>query len=276
METYTLYALVSTSNVDDIRYIGITGRSLRDRLYEHKSCKDNNYKDRWIKSELKKGFSIKLIPLVTNISKQDIFDLEIKTIANYKDKGFKLTNLSIGGTGGAIGSKWSDERRLKMSLGAKERAIKIGNSHRGKTNIILNPSKYNINKRKPVIQLDKEGNFINEYESIESCRKILNIPYSSIMQCCKGITNTSNSYIFLYKTNYNKEYINAILLKLKTRWSTRSLINKYKKVNMYDLNGNFIRSFDSIKEAKSNGYNYVSEICNNKMKSTKGYVFKFA
>lgn len=49
-----------------------------------------------------------------------------------------------------------------------------------------------------------------------------------------------------------------------------------KAVLQYDLNGNFIKEFISAKEAKlETGASKISEVCNNKRKTSGGYDWKF-
>ena len=52
-----------------------------------------------------------------------------------------------------------------------------------------------------------------------------------------------------------------------------------KKVNMYDLNGNYIKSFDSAKKAsvETNGNkDCISLCCNGKAKTSGGYIWRWA
>lgn len=52
----------------------------------------------------------------------------------------------------------------------------------------------------------------------------------------------------------------------------------YKPISQFDKEGNFIRSWASIKEASdtlSIGHSKISEVCNGKRKRTAGFIFKF-
>lgn len=57
------------------------------------------------------------------------------------------------------------------------------------------------------------------------------------------------------------------------------LINSCRKINQYDLNGNFIKTWNSVKEA-NNYYktSHISECCNpnSKRNITKGFLWKYA
>ena len=52
---------------------------------------------------------------------------------------------------------------------------------------------------KKVLQYDKEGNFIKEWESLVSIGKTLNITTPNIANCCAGRIKTSHNYIWKYK-----------------------------------------------------------------------------
>lgn len=62
--------------------------------------------------------------------------------------------------------------------------------HKKKTNAI------------PVVQLDKNGNFISEYKSISEASKKLGISSSKICICCKGKRKYTGGYKFKYKKDY--------------------------------------------------------------------------
>lgn len=56
-------------------------------------------------------------------------------------------------------------------------------------------------------------------------------------------------------------------------------IGNSKAVNMYELDGTFIKSFDSMAEAESEthiSHSHISQCCNQKRKSTGGYRWAFA
>lgn len=55
------------------------------------------------------------------------------------------------------------------------------------------------NNMKPILQFDKEGNFIKEWDSAISVEKELHIFNSNICNCLKGKLNTAGGYIWKYK-----------------------------------------------------------------------------
>lgn len=95
-----IYGLYSSSSPDIIRYVGKT-QNLKNRLKRHLSdyyLKDDTYKNRWIKSELKSNNEIKIV-LLEEVSNDTWENAEIKWIKHYKNFGYKLTNGTCGGEG---------------------------------------------------------------------------------------------------------------------------------------------------------------------------------
>ena len=64
-------------------------------------------------------------------------------------------------------------------------------------------SQYNSNysNSKPVLQFDKTGNFIAEYESGVEAERITGINKNDISQCCRGVhyRKTAGGFIWKYK-----------------------------------------------------------------------------
>lgn len=61
-----------------------------------------------------------------------------------------------------------------------------------------NVDKYN-GSQKPIVQYDKEMNYINTYESAREASRILNIGYRMISQVCKGQRKSTHGFIFKFK-----------------------------------------------------------------------------
>lgn len=96
---YFIYALYSSLEPNNFRYIGYTKKPLKIRLREHLSESKNlvSHKHKWIQKHLKNNGEIK-IELLETIN--DIFqakDREIRLIEIYKELGFKLVNGTNGG-----------------------------------------------------------------------------------------------------------------------------------------------------------------------------------
>ena len=113
-----LYGLVSTSNPELVRYIGVAN-NLRRRIYQHVSegrtgSGVNQHKNRWIKAELTAGNKITHKVLAEYESHADAYEAEKALIEEYKNTfPGQLTNIADGGLGGII---------LSGELGEKARA----------------------------------------------------------------------------------------------------------------------------------------------------------
>lgn len=54
-------------------------------------------------------------------------------------------------------------------------------------------------KKIPVLQFDKKGNFIAEYESAKQAMRVLNLPNAQISAVCKGKRKSTYGFIFKFK-----------------------------------------------------------------------------
>ena len=97
-------------------------------------------------------------------------------------------------------AKRSEETKKKQSLTMKEKY------KNGYMSPMMGSKAVN---RKPIIQLDLNGNFIKEWECISDASKYYNISPSRICLVLKGKRNFTAGYKWIYKTEYN--VANAIL-----------------------------------------------------------------
>ena len=116
-----------------------------------------------------------------------------------------------------------------------------------------------------VDQYDLNNNYIKTWNSIKEAEETLNIAHSHISAVCRGKRNTAGNFIWKY---HNKDQLNK----------EREHISK-RKVSQYDLNGQYIKTFDSIEEAaktinqKKGGH--ISDVCKGKRKTCGGYIWKY-
>lgn len=95
-----------------------------------------------------------------------------------------------------------------------------------------------LSKRIKVKQYDLQGTFIQEFESAAEAGRILNINNSSIIACCKGNRQRAGEYQWRY-SNDNLDAVEDI---------TKNIVYS-KGIYQYDLQGNLICFYNSIKEA---------------------------
>ena len=153
------------------------------------------------------------------------------------------------------------QRRTEHTKKAISNSLKMHAYWIGKTGN-LNPLSIKL------AQLDMEGNLIKIWESINLAGKSLNISDGLIVHCCKtfkdGVcTNSYNSYLWVYLSDYNK--YDKIIYKNKRCFS--------KPVLQFDLNLKLIREWDSaLKIQKELGYNnaIIGVVCKRENKKYKG------
>ena len=134
-------------------------------------------------------------------------------------------------------------------------------------------SNYHITSwKKKVIQYDLQGNQICVYDSIIEAAKTLkgDNPENKVPSICAVCTGKKIS-AYGYKWSYYGEPLPDTFYKQP----------KSKKVNQYDLNGNFIRSFNSIKEAnisfnKNPDASSINKVCKGQAKTAYGYLWEYA
>lgn len=114
---------------------------------------------------------------------------------------------------------------------------------------------------KKILQYDKEGNFIKEWDSIKKASLELNIKYSTLQEAVKHNHFCSECFWKYYSNNYPN--------KIETNIS----IFCGRPVYQYDLNGNFIKEWNKVSEIISElGYDKsgINKVCREK----NGYTYK--
>ena len=147
------------------------------------------------------------------------------------------------------------ETRLKKSIAGK------------KTAEYLIPKLTEL-KFKPVIQLDKDLNFIAKFESIKQAVELTNTRQADISNCCNYKRRKANGFIWVFESEYlNEDY--------KSKLYGNKLLTK---VCQYDLNNNLIKIWDSITEP-SQFYNInksnISNCCAGRHETAKGFIWKY-
>ena len=152
MNNASIYVLVDPRD-GDVRYVGWTVRSLRQRLGSHRRDKRKSHRTSWIRGLLLQGQE-PIIRLVQHVLVQDVQTAERYWIAWFKSVGCLLVNSTDGGEGNVgwhmseetrrktsdakLGKKLSQATRDRMSAGhtgrrhSNETRKKIGDAHRGR------------------------------------------------------------------------------------------------------------------------------------------------
>lgn len=181
---YNFYTLSVSSDAENIRYVGVTTKSVIQRFYGHRYCAMHDDKrglpvHKWMYSHYEKGETI-VVKQIDTCNENEWEEREKYWIKYYKDNGFDLLNISEGGKGVV-----TEEMRSKSSI---ERSI---GAH-----------------CKAVVALNKDGSFYKEFESIKEASEFTGALKTSIGNVLKGRSKSSKGYIWVYKEDYdpNKEY----------------------------------------------------------------------
>jgi len=127
METF-VYCLYDSRQPDIIRYIGIT-KNIKDRLVEHRSSCSNQktHKDYWMKKVISEGGEIKLSVIEKCKTRELAQVREKEFIKKYKGDLFAhLTNITIGGDGGAMSTEYY---KAHPEIAESTRKRMIGNKY---------------------------------------------------------------------------------------------------------------------------------------------------
>lgn len=233
---YYFYALYSSINPDEIRYIGVTSTSINKRFRQHKYCATHPEKcglpvHKWMCSVYRKGGQI--YPKQIDIGTVENWEeKEIYLIQHYKDIGHKLLNLDKGGRGVI-----TEEKRSKSSLQRSGDAHKI-----------------------PVVAFNLDGTLYKEFDSLVNAAKEVGLPNpTSIGNALNGTNKSAGGYLWKYKSDCDGNNISAY----NTNYNSTIIYQ-------FDKNKKLIRTFKSKKEVIS-GYSASYNGLQNAIESRKEY-----
>ena len=193
----------------EVKYVGrsVSPKSrYRNHLCSGRKEGKKNKKEAWINSLIKIGMKpvMEIIEEFTNYTTiEEVQKRETELIDKYKIL-FDLKNVRDRTEGNYF---FTEEVRKKMSDAQKgntnKRGKKIseeskyycGNARRGKKQSDEEKKK----RWKPVLQYDKEGNFLKEWESASSAAKFYNTHQSCISFAASGKRKTFRNFIWKYK-----------------------------------------------------------------------------
>lgn len=245
---YSVYIHICPNNKV---YVGITSKPTKERWKNGKGYLNNKHFTQAIN---KYGWdNIKHIIVSENLSKSDACKLEQELIRKYKSNDREYGyNKSIGGEASSLGYHHTQEAKKKIGIAAsKKRNSKEAYEKTAKA------------RRKEVIVYDINANLIGTFKSLTDAEKFTGVSNANISAVCKGKYTQFKGYIFKYVDDNKKVEINR----------------KHKKpVAMLDLQGNFIRRFESIKEAAritKLADTHIIDCCKGKYTQSGGYIWKY-
>lgn len=119
---------------------------------------------------------------------------------------------------------------------------------------------------KSVYQFDMNKKFIQKWETAMEAGRVLNIDNTSIYQCCHNNRTSAGGYYW----SFTKE-CTPRELKISPR--------HHNGVNQYDLNGNFLQHYPSIKQASElTGFSKtgIIDCCTGRKKTSHGFKWEYA
>lgn len=215
-KTYYIYCLKHPVS-NEIKYIGVTSVSLKNRFYQHVNTAKNRRGtkvSKWIFSLLKQDLK-PVIELIETCSCSTWEEREIYWISYYNN----LLNQHKGGKGVVIDRTYSSIERS-------------ANAH-----------------KKPIVGLDKAGNFVIEFDSCREATRYFNFKsYSNISNSVrsKGRIKAKELYWF-YKSDWLNG--NCIIYPNKPKVD----YSKLKKVYLYSKEGVLIKEYKCL-------YHLVNEL----------------
>jgi hypothetical protein len=227
INTYCLYFHLNPIT-KEVFYIGIGSNKYRPTNFTERNPIWKHYV---------KKYGEPIVEIVhTNLTKEEACRLEIEYIKQYgrknSDPQGKLVNISEGGESGSKGYKQTQEhvkkrvqilkgkkhsietkqKQRKAKLGTKqspETRLKRSNSRKGKTYPKISealkgkkqPQSFFEKKNKPIIQLNKMGEYINEFPSITAAAQSLGFQkdQGGISCVLHGRQKTAYGYKWKYK-----------------------------------------------------------------------------
>ena len=184
-----------------------------------------------------------------NLTKEEADRIETLLIAFYEttnqDKGY---NIAAGGN---------------VHIGSGE-----NNPFYGKTHSEETKKKLSLIRRIPVVQLNLNGEYINEFSSGREASRILGIDESTINDCCIGKPHckSGGGYLWVYKRDYRPD-INICYQN-----------GHFVSVVQLDKNGGYIAEYSSIKMA-SQATNIrdtgIIMCCRGKYKTSGGFKWMY-
>lgn len=290
MRSYDVYKI--TNKVNNKVYIGITSKGLSARWKEHLYNAEHGCPFKLhnaLRKYGKENFSIELIDFCN--SWEELEEKERYYISEYKslqdEFGYNMTEGGDGTIGRYVTMETRDKIRQKalgreVSEETREKLSEAGKVRTEGRIAYWESGKIGDNRRKPILQYTKEGNFIKEFEGINIAAKELGMSPTTIITALKHqniVGSKRNPYIWVYKYEYPDvpDIVPASLYAKDPNWKptiseacknaniekrvNRQLSDKQKQaaidngmksakaICQYDKEGNLIAEFPSIVEA---------------------------
>jgi len=153
---------------------------------------DPQTRERTHKLRFGEGIIFSIIDNVNSYQREEWEPLEAYWIEQFICWGFDVMNKNKKGGGGSDGGyKRPKEFGEKMSKILKGRKCEWGNK--------IRKGMVGKNTKGPILQYDKQGNFIKEWECAYDAARFLGKPNSAISECCCKKRKSAYNYIWIFK-----------------------------------------------------------------------------
>jgi hypothetical protein len=194
MEQYYVYTHLNPQS-KEIFYVGIGKGNRAWNQWAGRNKFWENYVNKY-------GFEVEII--AENITRNQAGKIEIELITHLgrrqMDEGGTLVNRSLGGDGGSGGYTHTEEWKRHQSekrLGKKKKPL----SQEAKEKLSKALTGRKVTWGKPVLQFDKQGNFIKEWPSAKAAKKETGA--KNVFEVASGYKNqlykSSGGFIWKYK-----------------------------------------------------------------------------
>ena len=128
-----------------------------------------------------------------------------------------------------------------------------------------------------VLQYTADGELVKVHKSTFAAADALKISVKAIRENCAGRHKLSSGFQFKYEGS--EKEISKVIYKIPSHGERRESVSiQTKHVLQFDLEGNFIKEFESVKQAcEETGASpsKISMVCSGQRKHTKGFVWKY-
>ena len=246
MSQFTGYIYKITNKVNNNCYIGQTKTSINKRFISHKcESKRERYNTPLYRAMKKYGvdkFVISELEKITNESKEELSEMLNDLEIDYIEKLKPAYNAAPGGLG-STGVPWTEERKEKFKK--------------------LMSGENNPNFGKPLSEETKQ----KLSESLKG-RVISEETRKKTSQTMKGVP----------KNEETRKKMKEAANKRTNKPPTGKDHHNAKSVNQFDLEGNFIKTFESIHQAANElsiQVNGICLCCKGRLKKSGGYIWKY-
>ena len=286
----------------EIRYVGKSNNP-KKRLSDHINCCQytNTHKNNWISSLLSIGQK-PILEIIEEVPIKEWQKYEVYWIDKLRSEGNNLTNIDIGGNGitkhryntidklrllhrenpnynkchdktHIIDRELLYQKYIVENLSLNKCAAFFGTS---KHTIFRNITEYNFKKSKKdwmhqlstkpkytVIQYDLNGNFIKEWQGLSSIQEELGFNFSTILNCCKGLSNKSHGFIWRFEGDeIFRKSDNSKKSKYVSQIKDGQIVGEFKSIKLASKITNIERSS-------------ISNCCKGLLRSAGGYIWKY-